>query len=107
MSNHNVKSGAASQNAATGNGAPSALRPPASSTPEPVPRKKVHLAKKTTKDHFTEAAAVAKYKFKKSASQGNANPWIVGERYRLRIPEDNFEVCYEISALAMVSLIVM
>ena len=93
MSNQNVMSGAARRNAGNENNEPAEPISPAVS-PQPVQRKKVHLVKKTTKDHFAEAAAVAKYKLKKSASHSNTNPWIVAERYRFRIPEDNFEVNY-------------
>jgi hypothetical protein len=49
-------------------------------------------AKMTTKEHLIEQAALARYKLKKEPSQGNVSPWIIGESYKVKIPEDDFEV---------------
>lgn len=53
--------------------------------------------RKTTKEHFAEQAALTRHKLKKRAvSQGGADPWIVGESYTLKIPEDQFEVLLQL-----------
>jgi hypothetical protein len=66
-------------------------------------KKKTKKRRMSTKEHFIEKANIAKYKLKKTASNGNINPWIVGQRYKFMIPEDNFEVgpmLYTVAVLA-------